>query len=187
MDNKASTPSLGKPVTTVFRFLPSGPPSEATKKAIRSHVMVEAKRKQRQQKILSLGAKVSRVPPTTFEESLCKCSATPPVTLASGSQSPDSTGSDQSQSRSVVRKQDVADSYKVCPQCHRVQFDQLSQQGQLKIIRWHTGIPGFLGSGCDPFLSTPKLPFALTPAQAHQFNDLKIQGAWVVSFLLSCA
>lgn len=154
--------------STTIQFIPSGPIDTATRNIIRSHVTFDARRKQRQQRLITLQAKPSKPKSVFFEENLCKC-------LAVGFTTNDLSHAPSVHSRSVLQRQLVADSYKVCLKCRGVQFTALSQHGKLKAARTHPTIIALLQTGFDPMNSMPEVP-NLSPGGLRAVNDIKAFG-----------
>jgi len=163
MENHLST----NPGSVIIHFIPGGPIDAAARKAIRSHVTLDARRKQRERKLLSLQTKPSKPKGPCSDDNLCKCfifeSLTHGLPLK---QAP--------KSRAALHREQIADSYKICPQCRCVQFWALSPQGQLRIVaKMHPTIVHILQSVFDPLDSMPEVP-NLPPYGSQIINDIKV-------------
>jgi hypothetical protein len=152
------------------RFIPQGPFSRDTKKAIRSHVMLETRRKQRQQKQLILRPKPLKTISRRFEDTICRCD----VLYFDSPALPETIAPLDSASRVFGKSQKMADTFKVCPTCRLVQFSKLSRPGQLRIAKSDPGVSAFLQVDGDPFNCLPTLPLVDIPAMTREMNELKI-------------
>ena len=162
---ESKNPTTTTAVTTIIHFVPNGPIDAAAKKSIRSHVTLDVRRKQRHQKLLSLQAKPSKARSIFFEDNLCRC-------YVSGSTVHDLPPEKPSKSRSAIQRQQIADSYKICPRCRGTQFGALSGQGQLRHAKTHPAIVALLQTGLDPFNSMPEVP-NLSPKGVQLLHDIK--------------
>lgn len=164
MENQDSTVSN----STIIQFIPSGPIDTVTRKAIRSHVTLDVRRKQRQQKAIALQAKPSKPKSIFFEENLCRC-------LALECAIEDLSLKKSVPSRSAVQRQLVADSYKICSRCRGIQFTALSEHGRLKAAKTHPTIVALLQTGFDPMNSMPEVP-SLSLGGRRAVNDINAFG-----------
>ena len=170
MDQRLSLQAKPKPILQTIHFIPNGPITSDTRKKIRSHVTTETRRKQRQQRHLSLQPKapLPSLKSPFLEENICKCSIV--STIASSNGSP----ATKPLSRSALHRQQIADSYKICPRCRGVQFSALSNMGQIRVANPTPGVVTLLQGGFDPFSTLPGLPGDLSHQDLTAIHELKV-------------
>lgn len=152
-------------VPTAIHFIPSGPIDAAARKVIRAHVTLDIRRKQRQQKLLTLQARPSKPRSIFFEDDLCKCHVLGPSNLGPPAEK-------SSTSRLALQRQKIADSYKICFKCKGIQFAALSEEGQLRVARSSPSIVALLQTDSDPFNTLPEMP-KLSLVNKGLINDIK--------------
>jgi len=150
----------------MIHFVPTGPITPAMTKAIRSHATKESRRIKRQQRQLALWSKPLTTKSSFLEDNVCRClfAQAPPLLGSSETAKP--------KSHSAIKKQQVADRYKICFGCHRIQFIALSQPGQLMVANTYPEITALLQLKLDPFNSLPGLPSSLSLVDSRAFNEI---------------
>lgn len=159
----------------VVQFLPdpvqykhNQPRDRETAKRIRSHIAGNLRRKKLQVLLNPTGVPL----PSETEEAqvngttkFCTC-----VILQNASPS-----KEDAKSKVLQKQRAIADSYKICQRCHKVQFLELSWLGQLKAARQRIpSVTPFLESEFDPFESLPELAYyKQTPQSKRMLNEIK--------------
>lgn len=167
LNPKIPTPKGLKGELAIIQFVPQGSLSRDTKKTIRSHVMLDTRRKQRQRKQLLLQPRPTQVINRRFEDTLCRCDI-----LYPGSYTESMIVAD-ARSRPFGKSQLLADSFKMCPKCRLVQFSKLSMLGQLRIANAEPLVSTFLQLDWDPFNTLPTLTSTVSSTDNRDMNELK--------------
>ncbi|KAG4442703.1 hypothetical protein IFR05_001810 [Cadophora sp. M221] len=153
-----------------FQFIPlQDKGSIAQKRLIRSHAAVQhnlrRKEQQRQKALQSL--------PTL--NSLCTCDFNPRfLPWAEAWTSVPDTSRAQKISRVEEKRQRLADSYKICVRCKKLQFNELSQPSQVAVMRMLSPhIAAFCQAEFDPFGILPEAQWHLNSGERNELNEVK--------------
>jgi hypothetical protein len=90
-------------------------------------------------------------------------------------------------SRAIQKQLAIADNYKICQHCHRMQFTELPWPGQVRIVkaRFPSVLP-FLEAEFDLFHSLPELSILGQSRAAHRaLNELKAHCTLIILILAS--
>lgn len=158
------------PAKNSILFVPQGALSSVMKSAIRSHAMLDTRRKQRHQRLSNLQSKLPRLTRGPFEDTLCKCE-TPYIAEQTDSMPP--TTLVISESRADGQGQQLAETFEICPKCRLVQFSRLSEPEQLGVAKAEPGVSTFLRLDWDPFNTLLNLPSKLSQQQRYEMKELK--------------
>ncbi|KAH6699053.1 hypothetical protein BKA61DRAFT_621914 [Leptodontidium sp. MPI-SDFR-AT-0119] len=153
-----------------FQFIPvEDKGSAAQKRLIRSHAAAQhnlrRKEQQRQKALQSL--------PTL--NSLCTCDFSPSSLPWAGSwTSVQDSPRAQKISRVEEKRQRLADSYKICVRCKKLQFNELSRASQVAVMRMMSPhIAAFCQAEFDPFGILPESPWHLNPGEMNELHEVK--------------
>lgn len=158
-------------ITTTIRILsepiqyrPGQPRDRETSKLIRSHV-VEHTRRRKRHLLLNQPKACEGSPQGTF----CSCSISKPANDHVDASAADAI------SRALQKQCTIADTYKICQRCRRLQFRELSWFGKMKIAKARVpSIFPFLEAEFDPFQSLPELSSTkLSSQNRHLMNEIK--------------
>jgi hypothetical protein len=88
-------------------------------------------------------------------------------------------------SRALQKQLAIADSYKICHHCRRMQFTELSWPGKVRVMKvCFPSVLPFLEAEFDPFHSLPELSVLGQSRTAHRaLNELKAHCTLAIVFL----
>lgn len=149
-----------------------GKGSPAEIHAIRSHAAVQhnQRRREKQRQLSALAA------PTI--NSLCMCNFTaglqPPPKVESLSPTTEVAIPRKRSSAVQEKKQRIADSYKICVYCKKLQFVELSRASQTAVLRMMSPhVVAFCQSDFDPFGVLPEYPGHMRPQETRELDEVK--------------
>lgn len=166
---------MSSQTAAVVRFLlepvqyrPGKQRDKETSKRMRSHIAENLRLKKRQLLLNPQRPKPVREH-TSLDGNFCACACSvvqTPTTLVE---------TVKTKSRAMEKQHAIADSYKICQRCHKVQFTELSWPGQLKAARARIPVvSSFLEAEFDPFDSLPELSsYKHSTVTQRSLNELK--------------
>lgn len=179
-ENMASKALVIQFLPDPVQYKPNQPRDQETAKRIRSHIAGNLRRKKLQ--VLHNPAVVPstnilpQIQPSVASN-FCTCVL---LQIASSSKG-------DAKSKALQKQRAIADSYKICQRCHKVQFLELSWLGQLKAARQRIpNVTPFLESEFDPFESLPELShYKQSPQAKRLMNEFKAHCNYAISFEVS--
>jgi hypothetical protein len=145
-----------------IQYQPGEQHNKETSKRIRTHI-AQHRRLKKKQLLLNQPRKQETDP---LSGSFCLCSVDPPQSV---SELEDTT------SRAVQKQRAIADSYKICPRCRKLQFNLLSWSEKLNAVKGRVpSIYRWLEAEFDPFQSLPEFSLYKQSANTRRsMNEIK--------------